>query len=305
LIENGLAVGDELSHRKIKDGIVCLACGRTETSVHRFWTCPHSQSAWSCLSELSQRQLDAPPKLLRCHSDLKEWLLDWIGKASSEDVSLMFTMLYFLWQARNEARDSQILEDPRSVARRTTASVEEWKNVQQPKISALAKPFEHWLKPDQNWIKINTDGAFRVADATGGGGVVIRNHQGSFIAGANQFFPCLLDAEHAELQACRMGLHLAKDLQLANVILETDNIGVAAKLSRDDMDRSVHGPLVEEIKSLLRSFGVVSICAVRRSANVAAHLLAKDSCDKKTCNVWGSVAPVCVRNQLVLDSDMS
>jgi hypothetical protein len=42
LIENGLAVGSELSHRKIKDGVVCLVCGRTESLIHRFWTCHHS-----------------------------------------------------------------------------------------------------------------------------------------------------------------------------------------------------------------------------------------------------------------------
>jgi hypothetical protein len=36
LVENGLAVGTELSRRKIKDGVVCLACGRTEDLVHRF-----------------------------------------------------------------------------------------------------------------------------------------------------------------------------------------------------------------------------------------------------------------------------
>jgi hypothetical protein len=61
------------------------------------------------------------------------------------------------------------------------------------------------------------------------------------------------------------------------VILETDSTRVAAKLSRDKKDRSVHGPLVEEIKSLLWSFGDSSVRAVRRAANKAAHLLAKAS----------------------------
>jgi hypothetical protein len=42
LIENGLAVGTELKHQKIKDGVTCLACGRSENLVHHFWSCPHS-----------------------------------------------------------------------------------------------------------------------------------------------------------------------------------------------------------------------------------------------------------------------
>jgi hypothetical protein len=46
LIENGLAVGKELKHRCIKDGIICLVCHREESLPHRFWSCPHSAMTW-------------------------------------------------------------------------------------------------------------------------------------------------------------------------------------------------------------------------------------------------------------------
>jgi hypothetical protein len=36
LIQNGLAVGHELQWRKIKEGVICLACHREETLKHRF-----------------------------------------------------------------------------------------------------------------------------------------------------------------------------------------------------------------------------------------------------------------------------
>ncbi|KAK1606712.1 hypothetical protein QYE76_030385 [Lolium multiflorum] len=84
LVENGLAVGTELSRRKIKDGIVCLVCNRTEDLVHRFWTCPHTASAWDYLKELAGFGVPAPPKKLRCHAELKGWLLDWIGKTDAD-----------------------------------------------------------------------------------------------------------------------------------------------------------------------------------------------------------------------------
>jgi hypothetical protein len=63
--------------------------------------------------------------------------------------------------------------------------------------------------------------------------------------------------------------------------------------------------LVEEIKSLLRGFGDSSVRAVRRTANKAAHLLAKEGCVNKLCNVWYDSVPMCIRNQIVLDSDLS
>jgi hypothetical protein len=69
LVENGLAVGSELSHRKIKDGVYCLACGRTEILVHHFWLCPHSAQAWTLLSEKTCLRWEPPPKRLACNTD--------------------------------------------------------------------------------------------------------------------------------------------------------------------------------------------------------------------------------------------
>jgi hypothetical protein len=48
-----------------------------------------------------------------------------------------------------------------------------------------------------------------------------------------------------------MGLQLALHKQVTKVVLETDNTRVVAKLSRDEKDRSVLGPFLEKIKSLL------------------------------------------------------
>ena len=78
--------------------------------------------------------------------------------------------------------------------------------------TASAKQHEHWLKPEPGWFKVNTDGAFHTAEESGGGGVVIRDHDGVCVRAANHFFPHLLDADCAELQACRLGLTLAADL---------------------------------------------------------------------------------------------
>jgi hypothetical protein len=65
--------------------------------------------------------------------------------------------------------------------------------------------------------------------------------------------------------------------------METDCAGAVAKLKAQEMDRSVHGPLVEEIKSLLGDFDDFLIRHVRRSSNAVAHFLAKEGCLNK-CN---------------------
>jgi hypothetical protein len=85
------------------------------------------------------------------------------------------------------------------------------------------------------------------------------------------------------------------------LVLETDSVGVAVKLRSLDKDRSFHSSLVEEIKFLLRSFSDSSVRSVRRSANGAAHLLAKLGCENKSCKEWFGAAPTCIENQVVMD----
>jgi ribonuclease HI len=97
-------------------------------------------------------------------------------------------------------------------------------------------------------------GAFSVKDGTGGCGVVLRDHNGGFLAGASHFFHSSPDPERAELMACKHALTLARTKGVGKVILETDCLGAVAKIRSCDIDRSVHGPLVEEIKSMLKVF---------------------------------------------------
>jgi ribonuclease HI len=160
---------------------------------------------------------------------------------------------------------------------------------------------EHWLQPPIGWIKINVDGAFKHSENWGGGGAVLRDHDGSFISGACSFFPHVADAEGAELLACKQGLLLAKEGNYDRVILETDSTVVAAKLSKGGQDLSLYGPLVMEIKSLLQGFARTTVRAVRRSANDAAHRMAKKGCENKLDRRWHGVAPDCICNRLVLD----
>jgi ribonuclease HI len=192
------------------------------------------------------------------------------------------------------------MEDPNRIALRSVAGVEEWVSIHGRSV-VKTKVTEHWFPPPMGWIKINIDGAFKHSENWGGGGAVIRDHDGGFIAGACCFFPHVADAEGTELLACKQGILLARDEHHDRVILETDSTVVAAKLSKEGQDLSLNGPLVMEIKSLLRSFARSTVRAVRRLANDAAHRMAKNGCDNKLDRRWRGVAPDCICNRLVLD----
>jgi hypothetical protein len=63
----------------------------------------------------------------------------------------------------------------------------------------------------------------------------------------------------------------------------------------------VHGPLVEEIKEMLRSLQDHSVKWARRSANEAAHKLAKEGCILELIKSWFIVPPSCIENSLATD----
>jgi hypothetical protein len=84
--------------------------------------------------------------------------------------------------------------------------------------------------------------------------------------------------------------------------METDCAGAVAKLKAQEMDRSVHGPLVEEIKALLGDFEDFSISHVRRSSNVVAHVLAREGCLNKCNSAWFGAEPDFVSDLLAQDA---
>jgi hypothetical protein len=65
------------------------------------------------------------------------------------------------------------------------------------------------------------------------------------------FFPVVADPKRGELLACRRAVEIASTAGVSKLVLETDCAGVVAKLKNSEMDRSIHGPLVEEIKEML------------------------------------------------------
>jgi hypothetical protein len=131
LLKNGLALGSELQRRRIKGGVVCVACGRDESAIHRFWQFPHAQQVWSSVQQkLPSLELQPPPNV-HSQRDLSDWLLEWIVSAKDVDVEIAFMVLYQMWLARNAARDNAHIEDPETITRRAIHLVEEWHQVQE------------------------------------------------------------------------------------------------------------------------------------------------------------------------------
>jgi hypothetical protein len=111
-LRNGLAVGEELRRRRIKDGVLCIACARPESLVHRFWDCPFSSQVWAFVRDSTGLSLPYPSNDFRSQAKLQGWMLDWLGKLQERELSAWLLTLYHIWLAHNDARDLQMIEHP-------------------------------------------------------------------------------------------------------------------------------------------------------------------------------------------------
>ncbi|KAE8771948.1 Boron transporter-like protein 2 [Hordeum vulgare] len=102
---------------------------------------------------------------------------------------------------------------------------------------------QKWEVPKIGWTKVNADGAMTKSGVKGGGGVVLRGHNGAFLAGGSHFFGNVRDAEAAEVLACRQAVLLARQRGIAKIHLELDNKGLVGMLKDQHLNLATVGPL--------------------------------------------------------------
>ena len=204
----------------------------------------------------------------------------------------MVHSLYGLWLARNKARDGKAIGPAHEIMNSVFAHMREWREIHPRKTGAPVRlEPQCWEPPDEGWVKVNSDGAVSKCGVKGGGGAVLRDHNGAFLAATCHYYPNIVDPEAIEVLACRRALQLAADINATRVHLELDAQAVVNMLKHSARNLSANGPWIEEVKALLGSFVEYKISWVRRSANIAAHKLAKVGVGDELCKVWLGVPP--------------
>jgi hypothetical protein len=74
---------------------------------------------------------------------------------------------------------------------------------------------------------------------------------------------------------------MVKRLKLKRMVLELDSQALVVKLNSEDIDRSVHGPMIGEVKKAICEVDDHVVKWATRSANSIAHILAKEGCGLK------------------------
>lgn len=190
-------------------------------------------------------------------------------------AALVVCGVWSLWSGRNARRHGRKVWEPGAAVRHVAKMLEDLAGLQRPPEWKQHKELERWKKPEQGWVKVNTDGAFRADLGSGSCGAVIRNHTGQVIAGAARWQDYLVDALMAEAVAAKEGLELAMEIGCDRVVLETDNRVLKNLLQDPDAGRSLIGSLCLDVIELSKCFVDFRVVWVSRSANSVAHCCAQ------------------------------
>ncbi|KAL3644482.1 hypothetical protein CASFOL_009662 [Castilleja foliolosa] len=130
-----------------------------------------------------------------------------------------------------------------------------------------------WSPPQTGWLKLNTDAAFSFDK--GHCGVILKNDLGSILLAAVNHFSCM-DAISAECIAILDACKIINNLKLEQVIFESDSLIAISWLNGHSNNRFwTASPVIEQIRKIWNGWPSWIFKFVPRSANGAAHALAK------------------------------
>ncbi|XP_073137676.1 uncharacterized protein [Henckelia pumila] len=132
-----------------------------------------------------------------------------------------------------------------------------------------------WHKPPRNILKCNVDAAILPNPPHVGVDSILRDHHGIVIASSQGRIHGLQDPATAEALAIREALSWLKNFNFFSIIVESDSLVVIDALNHSVADRSPFGLLIEDCKLLAQGVASCTFVFTRRSANQAAHALAK------------------------------
>ncbi|KAL6606756.1 hypothetical protein ACP70R_042409 [Stipagrostis hirtigluma subsp. patula] len=134
---------------------------------------------------------------------------------------------------------------------------------------------ERWQKPTNNFIKLNSDGAFDERSKEAGWGFVIRDADGDVVSAGRGSLKRAVNAFHAELVACLHGVVEAEKKGITRIIIETDAMMVKQAIETRAFDNGVMGGLIKHLHTyIMMNFTNLQVVFSPRECNSVAHALA-------------------------------
>ena len=145
------------------------------------------------------------------------------SSSSALNLELFFAISWSVWYNKNKLlhgenglRSLQILELAKSM-------VEDYRKAFLLDTPSLPSPQSSWVAPPSDYFKVNVDGASSI-DGSGisGIGVIVRDEMGRVVAALCKTLLVHYPTELTEFFALEHGVLLAQEMNISNVIFESD-----------------------------------------------------------------------------------
>ncbi|KAL4325014.1 hypothetical protein GQ457_11G023740 [Hibiscus cannabinus] len=257
-IANGfLPTLDNLYSRRLVVNNLCPFCQVPgETIAHLLRDCDFANQL--------VRSLGLPVSSRSVVESWQHWLASYFVRLSDYNRRLLMVTYWSIWFSRNKLVHDGIKTSVQDALSFITAFLREQDAVGIPTRHVGHPGPIHWKAPPLSVIKFNFDAAF--------------NQQSRLST--------------SEAIACKQAVQFAKELGFSNVVIEGDSLTVLKKIISCALDRSILAPIVFDIKELSLDFHSIIFSFVRRDANNAAHVLARECRSIQTPCYWIEEAPV-------------
>lgn len=277
-MHDSIGVKSYLARRGMIVDTTCPLCQtEVETITHALRDCSMAKAVWH---QLGIRALNST----FFTQNLKDWLdTNGRGVQVHNPFNLPWNVLFLfafwgIWRQRNNYVFNHRSSNP-NLVRDIVAQASEFFLCADQSRSNRCKCIRkiRWEKPEVGWMKLNTNGASDSLLGLVGGGGLIRDEDGRWVAGfarkigkANSFL--------VELWAFRDGLVLCQQMSVPTLDIELDAKALVEAFTNPGYSNSVVSGLFEDCKQLVTWFPKYRIKHVFREANMCADQLARLGC---------------------------
>jgi ribonuclease HI len=238
---------------------------------------------------------------LQQNRNLCDLVLSICSANDSNAAGLFATLVWVLWNNRNNSIWNNTKEQGRSLGYKAKHLWEEWYSVQQVQSGQHAPVQQQhplrWQKPPYGWYKCNIDAAFHSEQQRTSTGWILRDHHGTFIRAGTTWVEGTCSVIEGEAMALLAALRELQQQGLQQVIIESDSQSLVNVIPHIHVANSDLSALVCEIKNVMLLQPNLMVRFVKRQANIVAHSLARAACSWPRRCIFDSL-PICIATSL-------
>ncbi|KAL8122327.1 hypothetical protein AgCh_018896 [Apium graveolens] len=212
-----------------------------------------------------------------------------------------------IWRARNDLVWNQKYTRINKIVAEAMQHLTQW-NIAQSRVTLPSlQPIGEgdgvvvWVRPSTNVVKVSVDAAIFEDQNAFGFGLIARGSDGALITAKSVLHTHLVSPDLADALTIKEALSWIDRMQWPQTILESDCLVAVQAIRSNTPMRSYFGGIIEECRSMLKRLHKVSLFFVKRSANMVAHQLARESYNYPDRSFDGRTVPAIIQNCIEMD----